>query len=115
MSTIDKLNELRRDQQRLIDWSDKYGKTYSGGGGGVGHVHSAGFRCSIYYQAYNGDKNYHDSTDLSKDLQAILGEAAQAHAGTILETARKLMAARVQTAANAATKEAEAILKLANP
>jgi len=114
MSTIDKLNQLRNDYQRLTSWADKYGKPYSGGGGGIGHVHSAEFGCTIYFQAYNGDTNYHPSSELSKDVQAILGEAAKAHAGTILETARKMLSERIRSAAQAATREAEKIIQLAN-
>ena len=112
MNKIDKLQKIRNEMDQFTRWAAKYGASYSGGGGGFGHIHSARFGCDIYYQAYNGNKNYHGSEELPMDVISVLGEAAKAHAGTILETAKKMLQDRVNAAAHDARAEAEKVLEL---
>lgn len=61
MSSVDKYKILKRDARDAKEWAGMLGKSYRGGGGGIGSVVTACIKAAtIYYQEYNGATNYHD-------------------------------------------------------
>lgn len=113
MTKTEHLNQVREEYRLLVAWADKFGGSYAGGGGGVGHVHQSEFSCVIYFQAENGSKNYHPSEDLPEGLRKLLNNASKAYASQILAKAREMMLHMVRAAAEEAIAEAEEVLRLA--
>ena len=50
------MNQILAMKSDFDRWFNMYSKEYQGGGGGIGHFTGSK---DIYFQAYNGDNNYH--------------------------------------------------------
>lgn len=94
-------------------WFELIGQPYSGGGGGIGKVHSVSIGCgdsapTIYHQAYNGATNYHYMPiDLKPYVETIIKNDFKG----ILEKAFKLYEKDLSDLAELAKKEYDDISK----
>jgi hypothetical protein len=60
MLTIEEYKQKKDLFLMAQDWANKIGKPYSGGGGGFGCIRSLEMReVCLYYQEYDGAKNYY--------------------------------------------------------
>lgn len=106
MNAIDKYLKLKREFEYFNGWRSLIGAKYFGGtrgkGGEYGKVVSATGSLTIYHQASDGAKNYHEMHDTVRpEFQEVLKEmSAELLRRTEVKLRAKLEAAR---------KEAEAL------
>lgn len=75
MAGINDYQKLKAELGYAEGWLSLIGTPYSGGGGGIGAVHEMIASATVYSQAYNGAKNYHEIPDgLKKMLSEIVRE-----------------------------------------
>ena len=68
------MNQILAMKSDFDRWFNMYSKEYQGGGGGIGHFTGSK---DIYFQAYNGDNNYHTMpSSITKIHEKILKEMA---------------------------------------
>jgi len=62
MSMIDQLKQANRELGYIKSWHNLIGKHYKGGGGGEGKISKFISKplVEVYYQEYDGAKNYHE-------------------------------------------------------
>lgn len=95
---IAKKSELSKFNQ----WRSMIGKKYSGGGGGVGKVHSVSLnKIEVYYQERDGSTNYHELEKsalravekvIVEHINMIIGEAYQFKEKELKEFAAEALA-----------------------
>lgn len=108
MYQINAYKAAKNDLRIAKEWVAMLGKSFAGGGGGEGKLHSLELKAKIYYQEYNGSQNYHNA-DVS--FACELAEAVKAHFDLIVEHALERMERRVRCAAVAAQKEHAALME----
>lgn len=108
VSELEKYKFAKDELRNFEQWASMIGKKYYGGGGGYGKIISANLSATIYYQAYNGDKNYHDSDN---EINAALSEAVKDCFCHIVENATKKLRMKVEEAAKKAYDENTLLLR----
>lgn len=108
-----KLERYKQEKIRLDlakQWAALIGSSYSGGGGGVGYLHSATSTMEVYHQKYNGSKNYHGSQDIP-NLDTYLSKASAKLGGSIIELALKMWSDDLSNLAAQAKLEYDELIK----
>lgn len=104
-----KQEKIRLDLAK--QWAALIGSSYSGGGGGVGYLHSATSTMEVYHQKkYNGSKNYHGSQDIP-NLDTYLSKASARLGGSIIELALKMWSDDLSNLAAQAKLEYDELIK----
>ncbi len=109
MNSIDAFQRIKDQERQAKEWVGLIGAHYSGGGGGVGKVATAGATVTIYHQAYDGAVNYHECPN--DEMQGALNDAASIKANEILALALRIMSERVRLKAGYAEKDAKAVME----
>lgn len=115
VKAIDKYVDLQSALRDSNHWVSMLGKRYSGGGGGIGALHSLSLNKgeaspTLYYQESNGSTNYHRMpVELSKHLES----AIKSKFTELIADALKLQEKELKKCANAAVEEHKRLLESA--
>ena len=100
--------QAKRDLQQMKEWRALVGKTYRGGGGGSGDVCMVSASITIYFQEYDGAKNYHDIP--CQAGQGAINDVIKEMPLKIIDKAIENMEASLKVTAAKAHEEAASIL-----
>ena len=111
MNSFDEYKKAVSDLRHAEAWKWMIGQRYIGGGGGDGEVVSVSLSMTIYYQEYDGAKNYHEP---DKAMVDALGVAAKKMSQQLIDLAILELERVVVEKAKAAVDDANAILAAAS-
>lgn len=88
-------------------WRSLIGKQYIGGAGGTGSVCTAACSLTVYWQEYDGSKNYHEPPAAS---QQVFNQAAKECSQILLDRVESLLESKLEEARSKAASLAREIL-----
>lgn len=105
MNPIDKYISVKNELENFRQWKGLIGKEYFGGtrgkGGEFGEVVSATGNLTIYYQQFDGAKNYHDTPEY---VMPILNDVILKMAPEIIEKIEQRLVQKLSEVAADARK-----------
>lgn len=113
MNTIDNYLHQKNLLLKFRTWASLNGKPY-GGGVGLGQSFELGSVCkatgtlTIYHQAYDGAKNYHE---IEKDYIPYLDDAIKHHSSVLIKYIEEQLLKEVEKARQKALNLAQEIVK----
>ena len=109
MNLLEEFKKKKRLVEDVKDWFAKYGTRYEGGGGGYGKIFNLTISaCQIYFQAYDGDKNYHEA---ETEFNEALAFVVKNNFDDLARQAIQILECEKQGAAEDAAKECRELLK----
>lgn len=109
MTAVDEFKAKKSALAKAEKWAEMIGKTYHGGGGGIGALRSIQInKATVYFQYANGDPNYHDAP---KELMEKISDVVMVEFTRILELAISSMQIDAGQAAEKAAREYRALME----
>ena len=109
MTALDEFKAKKRALKKSEEWAEMIGKTYYGGGGGVGELRAIQVSvATLYFQLHDGDTNYHSAP---KELLEKISDVVMVEFTRILELAISSMQIDTGQAAEKAAHEYRALME----